>query len=55
MDQTQSKRLTMSAEDARNLHSEIFALLARIVELTEEKQEPRTVSIAMDGGSFSKS
>jgi len=55
MDQTQSKRLTLSAEDARSLHTEIFALLARITDLTETKNETETVSVAMDGGSFSKS
>ena len=55
MDQTQSKRLTMSAEDARNLHTEIFALLARIADLTETKEETEVMSVAMDGGRFSKS
>lgn len=55
MNQTNSKRITMSAEDARNLHSEIFAMLARIAELTEEKAEStQPVSITMDGGSFTQ-
>lgn len=53
LNQTNSKRLTMSAEDARNLHSEIFAMLARIAELTEKKEESvQPINVTMDGGSF---
>ena len=52
MDQTNSKRLNMTAEDARNLHAEIFALLARIADLTERQEEPETVVLSMDGGGF---
>ena len=52
MNQTNSKRLSMSAEDARNLHSEIFAMLARIAELTESKEEVQPLNVTMDGGSF---
>jgi len=52
MNQTNSKRLTMTAEDARNLHTEIFALMAKIVELTATQDEPEQITIAMDGGGF---
>ena len=53
LNQTNSKRLTVSAEDARNLHSEIFAMLARIAELTEKKEESvQPINVTMDGGSF---
>ena len=52
MNQTNSKRLTLSAEEARNLHTEIFALLAKIVELTDTPPEQALITVAMDGGGF---
>jgi hypothetical protein len=54
MNQTKSKNLVLSADDARNLHTEIFSLLARIVELTEaqELSAPTIVSLDLDGGGF---
>ena len=51
MNQTKSKNLILSADEARNLHTEIFALLARIVELSET-QTPAVVSLDFDGGGF---
>ena len=51
MNQTQSKNLTLSAEEARNLHTEIFALLAKIAETAMEK-EPVVTSVELDGGGF---
>jgi hypothetical protein len=53
MNQTQSTTLVMTAQDARNLHADIFALLSHITELSER---PATidspVEINMDGGGF---
>jgi hypothetical protein len=55
MNQMRSKDMTMSAEEARNLHAEVFSLLAQIADLsakvnTEVGEE--TVVISMDGGNF---
>jgi hypothetical protein len=53
MNQTQSKQLMLSAQEARNLHNDIFTLLAQIAELND-KPEPAPVvnQLGMDGGSF---
>ena len=54
MNQSQRKDLVLSAQDARNLHADIFALLTHIAELSEQpRTETSTVtSISMDGGGF---
>lgn len=53
MNQTQKKDLILTAQDARNLHAEIFALLSQIAELSRKPQaEPDAVQISMDGGGF---
>ena len=54
MNQTQSKQLTLSAIEARNLHADIFALLTHIAELSERPSEDTTVvtQISMNGGTF---
>lgn len=53
MNQTQSKQLTLSAVEARNLHADIFALLAQIAELSDKPApEPAITQLGMDGGSF---
>ena len=52
MNQTHNKSLTMTSEEARNLHTEIFDLLAKIVELSDSKKELEINSAAMDGGTF---
>jgi len=53
MNQANSKSLTMTADEARNLHLDIFALLAKITELqTSSKSSIDTVEIKVDGGSF---
>lgn len=49
MNQTGAKSLTINAEDARNLHIEIFALLAKIAELTANET---TTEVKLDGGKF---
>jgi hypothetical protein len=53
MNQTGSKQLALSVDEARNLHADIFNLLANIAELQAapaESVQPTTVSF--DGGSF---
>ena len=54
MNQTASRQLTLNADEARNLHSDIFQLLAIIAEL--QQSEPETVEkisqINFDGGGF---
>jgi hypothetical protein len=53
MNQTQSKQLVLSTQEARNLHADIFALLAQIAELADKPAvEPVINQIGMDGGSF---
>lgn len=53
MNQTQSKQLILSAVEARNLHADIFALLAQIAELTDKPVVENAVTqIGMDGGKF---
>lgn len=53
MNQTNSKQLVLNADEARNLHADIFILLANIAELQSQPEsivEP--VQITMDGGGF---
>ena len=56
MNQTNSKQLTLSAEEARNLHSDVFALLANITEIvSNSKIQPEITAsnkIELDGGGF---
>ena len=53
MNQTQKKDLILSAQDARNLHADIFALLSHIAELSETpKITDSSIQISMDGGGF---
>jgi len=53
MNQTQSKQLVLSTQEARNLHADIFALLAQLAELGDKPAvEPVVNQIGMDGGSF---
>jgi hypothetical protein len=55
MNQSNSKELVLSALEARNLHNDIFELLAQIAKLTEiEKEEVATsvVNVVSDGGKF---
>jgi hypothetical protein len=51
MNQTNAKQLVLSADDARNLHSDIYALLANIAEMRSAGGGD-IVQIAMDGGRF---
>lgn len=53
MNQTHSKNLTLSADEARNLHSAIFDLMERITVLTDPpEKEVETDAVMMDGGQF---
>lgn len=52
MNQTGSKQLALSAEEARNLHADIFTLLAN---LAEQQTNTTTVAVTptgLDGGGF---
>jgi len=51
LNQTNSKQLVLSADDARNLHTDIFALLSNIAELRSSGTSD-AVQINMDGGGF---
>jgi len=55
MNQSQSKQLILSAQEARNLHEDLFDLLnqcATISQKLQEKRQDDVVSVGMDGGSF---
>jgi len=52
MNQTGGKQLALSADEARNLHADIFNLLANIAELQAQPDSAQTASISLDGGGF---
>ena len=53
LNQSNSKILTLNAQEARSLHNEIYELMATIATLSKENVNAvPTVSINMDGGSF---
>jgi hypothetical protein len=52
MNDTNSKSLTMTVEEARNLHTDIFALLTKIAELSDKPKDDHTLFGVMDSGSF---
>ena len=52
MNQTGGKQLALSAEEARNLHADIFNLLANIAELQTGPQPVLVASNSLDGGGF---
>lgn len=51
MNQTNAKQLVLSADEARNLHTDIYALLANIAEL-KASGGIEIAQISMDGGRF---
>ena len=52
MNQTNSKQLVLSSEEARSIHADIFSLLSMIAEL-QNRSDPEPVnSVFMDGGGF---
>jgi len=53
MNQTGSKQLSLSADEARNLHADIYNLLTNIAELSAQSQSSSTiVGSSLDGGGF---
>jgi hypothetical protein len=53
MGQTNSRDLTMTAQDARNLQADIFNLMTMVVELAARtSQEDEVVQVNLDGGKF---
>ena len=55
LNQTNSRDLTLSAAEARQLQADIFDLLAKINELTEIKRQEgidSVVTVEVQGGSF---
>ena len=52
MNQSNSKILTLNADEARSLHAEIYDLMATIAELSKAPSVGTVASVNMDGGSF---
>lgn len=52
MNQTGSKQLSLSADEARNLHADIFNLLANVAELQNISEIAQPTSVSLDGGGF---
>ena len=52
MNQTNGKQVVLSAQEARNLHSDIFALLTNIAELSSNKASEDVIQIEVSGGTF---
>ena len=55
MNQSKSKQLILSAQEASNFHEDLFDLLnhcATISQKLQEKRQDDVVSVGMDGGSF---
>jgi hypothetical protein len=55
MNSSNSKQLTLSATEARNLQADLFDLLNHCATLSQEitrKDQEQVVTVGMDGGSF---
>jgi hypothetical protein len=52
MSQTNSRELTMSAQDARNLQADIFNLMTLVVDLSAVSKQNDVLEINLDGGNF---
>ncbi len=54
MNQTNSKQLVLTSDEARNLHADIFNLLANMAEIQSIPIEPpqATGELRLDGGGF---
>lgn len=53
MNQTNGKQLVLSAQEARSLHNDIFAMLANIAELASTAgPKEDVIQISVDGGGF---
>jgi hypothetical protein len=53
LNQTNGKQLVLSAQEAKSLHSDIFALLANFAELSSQGgPRDEVIQISVDGGGF---
>jgi hypothetical protein len=52
LNQTGSKVVTLSSQEARSLHAEIYDLMATISNLSKTTAVPDVITVGMDGGSF---
>jgi hypothetical protein len=52
MNQSGSKQIMLSADEARNLHADIYALLANLVETQNATIDQPSTENFMDGGGF---
>ncbi len=54
LNQTASKQLILTSEEARNLHNDIFNLLANLAELQSKPTErvQQNDQVSLDGGKF---
>jgi len=56
MNQSNSKQLTLTAQEARNLHADLFDLLNHCATLSQRtagsNKTEEVITVAMDGGSF---
>lgn len=52
MNDANGKSLTLTAEEARNLHTDMFSMLSRIAELTVKPPDTTETSVVQDGGKF---
>lgn len=52
MNQTGGKQLMLSADEARNLHADIYILLANLAETQQKSSDDTDSEISMDGGGF---
>ena len=52
MNQSGSKQLMLSADEARSLHADIYILLANLAETQNSADIKPSTEISMDGGGF---
>lgn len=56
LNQSQSKQLTLTAQEARNIHADLFDLLNHCYtlsqKLNEKRQDIEVITVGMDGGKF---
>lgn len=55
MNQGNQKQLTLTAQEARNIHADLFDLLNHCATLSQalsQREVEQVVSVGMDGGSF---
>lgn len=52
MSQTGKQNITLTAEEARSLMFDIFALQSHIVELSEKTNVDQVITVAIDNGKF---